>query len=181
MPAPANDAFANAQLLPSPWGAIDAFNGNGGTSDGPNDPLNVLFHSYGSQTVWYKWVGGPGELTVYTSPAIWGTGATGGPVGSGSVFLTRPVIGVYQGSALGALTELAFDAGTTTFKNYGNQNSTAGLLVNLPIYDTYYIEVTGLSDAGGGGSNISKGAFRLFWEGPPPFGGVVSMRKMVAL
>lgn len=166
MPAPANDSFANAQLLPSPWGAIDTFNGSGGTSDGPNDPLHSLFHSYGLNTVWYKWVGGPGVITIYTSRAVWGTGATGGPVGSGSVFLNRPVIGLYQGSALGALRELAFDAGTTTFKNYSNENSTAGLLYDLPAHDTYYIEITGLIDAGTPVSGQVFGAFRLFWDGP---------------
>lgn len=169
MASPTNDNFANAEQLVGVVGSIETFNGPTATSDGANDPLVALFHTYGSQSVWYKYAGNPGPLTVFTSLSPFGVGGTGSPLGSGSILLTRPVIGIYRGSALGALTELGFDDGTTvTKKNYNNVTAKSSVSVTLPAVETYYIEVTGFNDSGGGGSNVTKGQFRLLWDGTYP-------------
>lgn len=182
MAAAANDAFANAELLRGTVGSLETFNALA-TSDGANDPLASLFHSNGTRTVWYKYYGYPGAMSVFTVTSEFGTGGSGGPPGSGSVRLTRPVIGFYRGSALGALTELAYNDGTgVTKKTYDNVTATAAIQLTLPAEEYYYIEVTGLNDSGVGGLNVTQGQFRLFWDGPdPPTDAIVNVARKVRI
>lgn len=145
---PANNAFVNAETLPGSSGCIDGTNWNeslplpygGATSDGPNDPLNQLFHHYGLGTVWYEWTApANGYLTIIT-----GVPSVGTPIGDN-------VIGVYAGVALGALTEIDYND-----DYYGDPYAK---LYDVPVTSgtVYHIEVTGFS-------NSDFGAFELCWS-----------------
>ncbi|MBQ7188519.1 MAG: leucine-rich repeat protein [Kiritimatiellae bacterium] len=133
-PVPANDAFANAALLPegSPFTA-EGVNVNASVEE--NDPLAESY--WGSKsTVWWKWTAeADGEITLDTSES---DGA---------------VIGVFTGDSLETLARVASNAEPWTVPDEGSSHS--GSWNDLVTFETsagatYYIV------AGGSGSAVGK-------------------------
>jgi len=85
--APANDNFANAQLLGANDGTLTA--SNVGASYEPDEPFHAGQGCYSS--VWYKWTAPSDGVLVVESSGI------------------HTLLGAYTGSAVSSLTEVASD------------------------------------------------------------------------
>ena len=131
----ANDDFANAIELTGKKGSVEAWNAFATTEAG--EPADTECHS-----LWWKWTAPAG-----VAKAVFHT--------SGSQFDT--VLGVYEGTAVDALTDVAIndDRGGISFVSF---NVTPG--------NTYYICVAGYDEDEGG-------SVKLTWEAATGFSLVV--------
>lgn len=133
-PAPANDAFSNAAEIFGLEGAIV-----GGTVDATkeNGEPNQQYHE-GTHSIWYRW------QATETGTVVFDT--------AGSQFNT--ILGVYQGTAVDALTEIGWNDDNETLRARVRFATTAG--------QTYYIMVDGFGN--------ESGPVNLSWVavGPPP-------------
>ncbi|WP_035604532.1 hypothetical protein [Haloferula sp. BvORR071] len=119
---PANDNFANAiNMTGSAWTA-NGTNVDASREDAGSEPLSGLSDPYASSTVWWKWTA-PAAGRYRVSLA-------------GSSF--DSVLGIYTGSALNALTNVAKDQS-------GGWNSSGALFLNATNGTQYFFQVDGNS------------------------------------
>ena len=136
-PAVANDAFANATALSGASGSVTG--SNGGATKEPGEPAHA--GNAGGASVWWRWTApSSGTVTVSTT---------------GSAIAT--LLGVYTGSSVSALTEVASTTSSSlTFR------SVAGT--------TYSIAIDGTLDPGA--RQPEEGQVALQWslaaDAPPP-------------
>lgn len=97
---PANDAFANAQLLEGSHGSVPGT--NKGALGEPGEPPHSGT-SPAAASVWYRWVA-----------PVSGTASFGASIAGGS----RPIFAVYAGSTVGGLTAVGRTPGRTTLRSY---------------------------------------------------------------
>jgi hypothetical protein len=128
---PANDNFADATDLVGDSGSLAAEDNTNATGE-TDDPL-IDDHGAVANTMWYSIT--PAADCILRVSA------------SGSGTLADTLLAVYSGSALGALTELAFDGAGGGHALIDDLTLTAGA--------TYYIEASGLGSA--------RGTFDLDW------------------
>ena len=120
--APANDLFARRSLLPAAGGSVEGY--NVGASREPGEPAHA--RSAAARSVWWSWTPSRSGLANLTT--------------NGSSFDT--VLGVYLGSNVTALTEVASnDDHGSSITSSVSFRVTAGL--------TYQIAVDGYSEATG--------------------------------
>jgi len=124
-PRPANDDFAEAQLLTGESGSVQGTNVNA-TLESP-DPIYDL-QGYGENTVWYKIETTAAISRIHLSTAA---GETGDPIGDSA-------LGLYSGTDLNDLVELAYD-------DDNGPGYYSDLSAVVPA-GTYWITVTGFSD-----------------------------------
>ena len=148
---PPNDNFANRILLTGSATTVSGFN-DGATLE-PQEPLHN--HSYGGKSVWWSWVSpGPGFVTVDTI---------------GSRFDTT--LGVYTGSELGKLIEIASD-------DDGAANSTSIVTFYTKAGVTNQIAVDGYDGASGNirlSVAFTPASYNLTVGGNPASGGTVNV------
>ena len=126
---PANDAFAQAQVLTGPSVVQPGNNANASAEPAEPNPRNAAGRTLGrGLSLWYKW----------TAPATHRFQLSAYGIG------TDPVVSIYTGTALNALTEVAFDddsgPGLDSLVNF---NATANV--------TYSIRVDTSGTGAGGG------------------------------
>jgi uncharacterized repeat protein (TIGR01451 family)/uncharacterized delta-60 repeat protein len=91
--APANDNFANAQVITGIWGAIT--NDNTGATAEPGEPGHA--GNAATASLWYRWIAPTsGEVTVDTLGSVDSTGA-----------ILDTLLAVYTGSTLSTLNQVA--------------------------------------------------------------------------
>ncbi len=130
---PANDAFGSAQVLTGDWGSASGTN-NDATGE-PGEPSNTSGSSP-INSVWYRWTApATGEAWIETC---------------GSSFDTT--LGVYVGSAVGSLTEIA----SNDDDPYEYCDVGSGLYLNTTAGVTYRISVDGYGAA--------QGSISLYYE-----------------
>ena len=127
-PAPANDNFANAQLISGCSGTVNGTNVSA-TSE-PNEPNHSPDNGGGHRSIWYQWTATvTGQATITTQ---------------GSAFDT--VMGVYEGNTLGPglfLWGKADDNSAT--------DKTSTVIFSATAGHTYKIAVDGYNNSGSGG------------------------------
>jgi hypothetical protein len=133
-PPPANDDFSDAEDISGIDGSVT------GTTIDATEQSGEPNHQYheGSHSVWYRW------QASQTGTASFDT--------VGSQFNT--ILGVYQGSAVGSLTEIAWNDDNDTLRGRVSFPTSAG--------QTYFIMVDGFGP--------ESGPVSLSWHavGPPP-------------
>lgn len=139
--APANDDFANAQLLTGNAGNFDGFNINATGEDGES-PIIAYATDNEINSVWFKW----------TAPST-----------GGYRFFTdgsdiRTMLGVYTGSSIGALTTIATNDNSKPVGTSPEINVfTSSVLFQAQQGTTYMIAVDGV------GSDKPQGMIHLGW------------------
>jgi len=131
--APANDNFANAQVITGASGTVTGTNVNATTEAGEPGPAGA--------SVWYGWTGTQGGVVQIDT--------------CGSSF--TPAVAAYTGSAVNALTPL----GSSTVAVFCGATNTwiSGIQVNVPPNSgTVYFAVDG-----GTPSSPVTGSFTLHW------------------
>lgn len=127
MPPPANDNFANAQVISGLTGSVE-FDNTDATAE-VGEPEN---DDYGDNSVWFIW-----ECPEDADYDFWTTENFG--------TLTDTTITVYSGSTLGTLTELGFnDDADDEIRTGGFFSEIIGLSLTEGV--TYHIKVTGFGD-----------------------------------
>jgi hypothetical protein len=131
--APANDMFANAQVITGPSGSATGSNMNATKETGePNIATNP-----GGASVWYSWTApASGQVVISTA---------------GSSFDT--LLGVYRGTAVNALAVVASN------DDVSSANSTSQVTFTAAAATTYMVVVDGWS----GGSLPARGSIALGW------------------
>lgn len=139
-----NDNFADAIAVPSPSGnAFSTVTGkNRSATSETGEPVYETPSSFSSNTVWWKWTAD--RTATMQVNTIGSTTPTG--------YSLDTLLWVYTGSAVNALTEVAFDDDTG-----GNMNSLATF--NAVAGTTYYFRVGGYNNASGT-INLSLGLDR---------------------
>lgn len=136
-PPPVNDNFIDATSISGASGSIAGDNTD--STFETNDPLHAAFNFFVNRTVWYKWTcPTSGYYDFWTSAP--GTLDT--------------VLGIYSGSALGALLRGGTNDNTTGTHTTGNYSEIDQLYYTSGV--EYHIEV------GGAGATV-VGAFTLNW------------------
>jgi hypothetical protein len=121
---PANDMFANAQVISGPYGAVGGTNVDATIE--PGEPVG----STQNKTVWYRWTA-PANLSI-----------TFETIDSGS--LNDSVIGIYMGNAVGSLAAMAWnDDKNGSYDRHSRVTMIAGA------GNVYYIQVRGFAELEG--------------------------------
>jgi PKD repeat protein len=121
---PANDDFAQAQQLQAPQ---TVFSNNRHAGKQPGEPAHA--GNPGGASVWYSW-----------TPTESGAGTVSACAFSGS----SPLLGVYTGSDVARLTEVAADVGSGTGSCFG---SSSAVDFDVEAGTTYYIALDGQTGA----------------------------------
>lgn len=134
---PGNDTFAQAVVLSGAAGSVNGWNVGASHEAGENDHAGKM----GTASVWFQWT------PSFTGNVEWQTSLTD----------YDPVIALYTGNAVNALTMVASN------DNAGTNESNSFLMVPVLQGTTYYIAVDSARADGWGN-------FRLHWQltAPPP-------------
>src|SRR6185503_12844566 len=136
-PAPANNNFANAQVVSGDVGTVNGSNAFATKEPGePTNPLDV----FGAKSVWFDWTAtGTGQATFDTNGSNYDT-----------------ILAAYTGNAVNALAVLASNDDIATFDDPPNVQS----LITFPVTagTTYHIQVDGFDG--------DQGNIILHWTGP---------------
>jgi hypothetical protein len=125
-PVPANDNFANAQIISGCTGSVNGT--NAGATQEPGEPNHSPDNGGGSRSIWYQWQApSTGSVTVTTA---------------GSRFDT--VMGIYTGNSVGALAAVGKD-------DDGGADHTSSLTFNATSGTIYRIAVDGYNNGASGG------------------------------
>lgn len=130
LPAPGNDAFAQAEVLGGSSASSTSY--NYGATRETNEP--VLHANAGGRTLWWKWTA-PQDGVIVADTA-------------GSEILNY--LGAYQGATLGSLTQLAFGtSGANSIPSVGLIGDAARVNVEVLAGQTYYFLVDAQQSAQG--------------------------------
>lgn len=140
MPAPANDNFANREVITGASGTT----GPRAIDDATTQASEELVPSLVRQTIWYEWTAPSTGFVVFRISPVIGGGRVG--------WLT-----IWTGSALGSLTN------ATGLGAAAVNGATEPLPLEAVNGTSYKIQL-GLDEAGGAGA----GTFALTWDQPPP-------------
>lgn len=133
---PANDNFAAAQAISGCLGSVNGT--NVGATREAGEPIHSPDGVSSSRSVWYQWIAPSNNTTVITT--------------KGSSFDT--VLGVYEGTAVDALTSLGKD------DDGGGVDKTSIVTFPAVAGHTYHIAVDGYNNGSGG----DFGPLRLNWS-----------------
>ena len=143
-PPPANDNFASAQALSGATGSVSGTNVGATLQAGEPAPAGVPTEG----SVWFNWTAtGTGTATFNTL---------------GSNFDT--VLGVYVGSTLSGLTEIASNDDNPGYGGDPNTRHDSLVSFNAVFGTTYRIAVSGFAN----GILTGFGSYALNWTGPHP-------------
>lgn len=131
-PAPANDNFANAELISGTQ--VHISRSNASATKEPGEPLHG---GIGAASVWFKWTATSNGLVAFST--------------NRSQTNLDTLMGVYRGSALNALTLQCVD------DNIGATDLRSFCRIPVDSGNTYYIAVDGKTD----GQTIAEGTFFL--------------------
>jgi hypothetical protein len=128
-PPPANDDFADAQVLSATPGFVPAGSTTFATSE-PGEPDHA--GDSGGHSVWYSWMPSQGETVAITACGFIPSGAD-------------PVVAVYTGNAVDALTPIgADDGGSAECGSHGSE-----VELSVAAGTTYMIAIDAKRGAGG--------------------------------
>jgi hypothetical protein len=135
--APANDNFANAQIITGCSGSVTGTNISATKETGePNNPASPT----STKSVWYQWTApSTGSVTIDTH---------------GSEFDT--ILTIYTGNSLSGLSQVTFNDDTTS-----GSDVTSTVTFNATQGTVYRINVNGYDNSGDGGDT---GSIKLNWS-----------------
>jgi outer membrane protein assembly factor BamB/subtilisin family serine protease len=156
---PANDNFANAQLVSGTNFSVSATTLNGSQESGEPDPTAPTNYAAG-HTVWYQWVApASGHYSLYAYSS-----------------LVDMLAAVYTGPSVTSLTKLAYsdDAASVissgTYKGAVNSNSLVGFTATAGTTYYFQVDTTNVNPAGGDFTlTLSDAAWQF-----AAYGGIVS-------
>jgi hypothetical protein len=134
--APANDDFANAEVVTGSTGTTTGTNVE--ATDETGEPANHFTDDLGGASVWYAWTAPSSGLFAFDT--------------FGSDVTLDTVLGVYTGS-LGSLTEIGYN------DDYGGACCDSRVVFAATSGTTYYVGVSGCC-----GTPAQRGPFTLNWD-----------------